>query len=126
MALCYSCHKIGKQGINVGPELTTFGKTQPREVLIDALLNPSATIAIGYDAVRLETKDGVMIDGILLSKGDPTEIRGMGGIQQSISEDKIKSIQPLGRSLMFAPESLGLSAQAIADLVSYLKSDLIQ
>jgi putative heme-binding domain-containing protein len=125
-AVCYSCHKIGSQGVGFGPDLTTYGATQPKEVIAKAILNPSADIAFNYDGSRVETIDGKRVDGILLAKGDPTVIKSVGGVVQSIAEDKIKSVTKFERSLMAAPETLGLTAQSIADIVAYLKSDLIK
>jgi hypothetical protein len=46
----------------------------------------------------------------------------VGGLVQSIAEDKIKSITRFERSLMASPETLGLTAQSVADIVAYLKS----
>jgi putative membrane-bound dehydrogenase-like protein len=126
VAACYACHKIGKQGTDYGPDLTQFGKTQPREVITAAILNPSKDISHGFEGSRLETKDGVLIDGIILAAGDPTVIKSTGGQKQEIDEDKIKSVTKLERSLMFAPETLGLTGQTVADIVAYLQSNLIQ
>ena len=126
IAVCYSCHKIGTQGVGVGPELTTYGATQPKEVIAKAILTPSADIAFNYDGSRIETTEGVHIDGIITAKGDPTVIKSIGGVSQSIAEDKIKSITRMERSLMSVPEALGLDAQAIADIIAYLKSGSIR
>jgi len=122
VAVCYSCHKIGSQGVSFGPDLTSYGKTQPAEVVAKAILNPSADIAFNFDGSRVETTDGVQIDGIIVAKGDPTIIKCVGGLVQSIAEDKIKSVTRFERSLMAAPESFGLTAQSIADIIAYLKS----
>jgi len=126
VAACYSCHKIGSQGVGFGPDLTGYGATQPTEVIAKAILNPSADIAFNYDGSRVETIEGKRIDGIIVAKGDPTVIKSVGGMVQSIAEDKIKSVTKFDRSLMAAPETLGLTAQSIADIVAYLKSDLIK
>jgi putative heme-binding domain-containing protein len=46
----------------------------------------------------------------------------MGGTNQMIPAGKIKSRQRLNRSLMLSGEQLGLNAQAVSDLVAYLKT----
>jgi putative heme-binding domain-containing protein len=124
--VCYACHKIGSQGVAFGPDLTSYGANQPAEVVVKAILNPSADIAFNFEGSRIETTEGVKIDGILLTKGDPTVIKCAGGVVQSIAEDKIKSITRFERSLMAAPETLGLNAQGIADIVAYLKSGVVK
>jgi putative heme-binding domain-containing protein len=126
VAACYVCHKIGKQGTDFGPDLTQFGKTQPREVLVNGIINPSKDISHGFEGSRIETKDGLIIDGIILAQGDPTVVKCLGGQRQEIDEDRIKSVTKLDRSLMFPPQTLGLTAQSIADMVAYLQSNLIK
>lgn len=126
VAVCYTCHKIGSQGTDVGPDLTMFGKTQTREVILISIINPSAEIAHGYEASRVLTKDKVQIDGIVLSKADPVMVRSMGGITQMVPRKRVKSITPLDRSLMLSADMLGLSEQTLADIAAYLQSDKIK
>jgi putative heme-binding domain-containing protein len=122
MAVCMTCHKVGRQGADFGPELTQFGKTQPREVIVDSILHPSKEISHGYEGTRIVTKDGITIDGIVLTTGDPTIVKCVGGQRQEIDEERIASTTKMDRSLMFPPEVLNLSAQTVADIVAFLKS----
>jgi putative membrane-bound dehydrogenase-like protein len=127
MALCFSCHKIGGQGAEFAPDLTAFGKTQPREVIINALVNPSAEISHGFEGTRVETKEGgIKIDGILVSDADPLVIKSVGAIVQRVPRSAVKSITKMTRSLMPQPEMLGLDAQKISDIAAYLKSDQVR
>lgn len=122
VAACYSCHRIGQQGTDFGPDLTAFGKTQTREVIVNALLNPSADISHGYEGSRVITNDGLIIDGIVVADADPLRIKSMGGLTQSVPRSRIKNVNKLNRSLMLAPEALGLTGQTIADIAAYLQS----
>ncbi|HEX8296326.1 MAG TPA: PVC-type heme-binding CxxCH protein [Chthoniobacteraceae bacterium] len=122
LGTCITCHKIAGKGTDFGPDLTAFGKTQGREVIINAILNPSAEISHGYEGQRVETNDGIIIDGIVSDKGDPLVIKSMGGQNQSIARDRIKSVTPLKHSLMFPPETLGVTPQSAADITTYLQS----
>jgi len=126
VVVCYTCHRIGSQGQDFGPDLTQFGKTQTSEVLIQALVNPSADIAHGFDGSTLMAKDGTRIDGIVISSGNPTIIRSMGGQTQVVPKNRIKNIKKMDKSLMFGAQMLGLDAQAVANVVAYLQSDLIE
>ena len=65
------CHHIDGTGVDYGPNLTDYGKTQTAEVILQSIINPSADIASGYDGYQIETKDGLKIQGRLLSAGDP-------------------------------------------------------
>jgi putative membrane-bound dehydrogenase-like protein len=126
IAVCFTCHKVGKQGIDFGPDLTAFGKTQPREVIINAILNPSAEISHGYEASRVETNDGITIDGIVVDNGDPLVVKSIGGQMQEVWRERVKSVNPLGRSLMFPPATLNLTAESISDIAAYLMSGTVK
>ncbi|MDB6152980.1 MAG: hypothetical protein JWL90_1433 [Chthoniobacteraceae bacterium] len=126
IAVCYACHKIGKQGAEFGPDLTAFGKTQPREVILNSMLNPSAEISHGFEGNRLETNDGIIIEGIVMTNGDPVLIKSIGGQTQTVPRKLIKVITPMTRSLMFSADTLGLTPQSIADIAAYLQSDRIK
>jgi len=126
VTVCYTCHKIGKVGIEFGPELTAFGQQQPAEVIANAIANPSAEISHGFEGSEVKTKDGLTITGMVLSSGDPLIIKCMGGVVQTVPRDRIASVKKMDRSLMYDPPQLGLTGQAIADIVAYLKSGKIQ
>jgi putative heme-binding domain-containing protein len=122
IAACYMCHRIGDQGIDYGPDLTTFGKQQSTEVIINSILHPSDNITHGYESFEVKTTDGITITGVLLSRGDPVMIKCIGDQTQTIPKSRVASMQYLERSLMYSPSQLGLSAQAIADITAYLKN----
>jgi putative heme-binding domain-containing protein len=121
VAACYTCHRVGEQGIEYGPNLTSFARMQPTEVVIQAVTQPSADIAHGFDGTVVTLKDGKVIHGMVLSSGDPLVVRSMGGFTQMIPADSVEKRERLRRSLMLSAEQLGFDAQAVADLVAYLK-----
>jgi putative membrane-bound dehydrogenase-like protein len=122
VAACYACHKVGGTGVEYGPELTEYGKQQTAEMIIEAISNPSGSIAHGYAGSEVKTKDGLIIQGMALATGDPVVLKCMGGTLQTIPRSRIESMAQMKRSLMYEPAQLGLTAQAIADIVAYLKS----
>jgi putative heme-binding domain-containing protein len=120
---CLLCHKMGDKGNDYGPALSGFAKAQTAEVVINAIVNPSADISHGFDGVQVTLRDGAQVHGILLSAGDPMIVQSMGGLTQVIPGSKARGgRQPLGRSLMLSAEQLGLSAQDVADIVAYMKT----
>lgn len=123
IATCYTCHRFGSNGIDFGPDLTTFAKQQTADVLIQAIAEPSKGISHGFEGSEIITTDGLSITGIVLTSGDPVLIKCMGGVVQNVPKKRIQSLKKLkGRSLMFEPSMLGLTEQSIADIVAYLKS----
>ena len=119
---CYVCHRIGDKGVDYAPALTGFGQRQSTEVLITALVNPSSDIANGYEGREITLKDGSIVDGLVLSSGNPLVVQSMGGLTQLIPTAKVASQRPLRRSLMLSAEQLGLTGQDVADVVAWLKT----
>jgi putative heme-binding domain-containing protein len=122
IAVCYMCHRVGTNGVDFGPDLSTFGKQQTTEILVQAITEPGATISHGFEGSEVKTKDGLTITGMVLSSGDPLIIKCMGGLVQTVPRARIKSVKKMEKSLMYEPSQLGLTAQGIADIVAYLKS----
>ena len=119
---CLLCHKIGDKGNDYGPALAGFGKAQTPEVVINAIVNPSADISHGFEGTIVNLREGGEIHGLVLSSGDPVIVQSMGGVTQLIPAAKIRNRPPLGRSLMLSAEQLGLTAQDVADITAYLKT----
>jgi putative membrane-bound dehydrogenase-like protein len=121
---CLLCHQIGDKGNDYGPALAGFAKAQTTEIVVNAIVNPSAEISHGFEGMEITLRDGGQIHGLVLSSGDPIIVKSMGGLTQMIPANKTRGgrPQPLGRSLMLSAEQLGLSAQDVADVVAFLKT----
>ena len=121
---CVMCHKIGEFGVNYGPELTNWGKTQPLETIVRAIVEPSADIAHGYFGQELKTKEGQIIHGLIRGRNErETTIISQGGLKQTIAANRIKHIRPLKtRSVMLSADRLGLTEQDVADIAAYLQN----
>ncbi len=132
---CIMCHDIGGKGASFGPSLVGWAKSRTREDVLDAIINPDAGIAHGYDASRVLLKNDQVVDGLVKSGAERAWhfvniadadsyliMTTPGGVEQKISWKEIRRVEPNERSLMLYPESLGLTdAQEIADLVAYLQ-----
>jgi putative heme-binding domain-containing protein len=120
---CMLCHRLGDKGNDYGPALAGFAKAQTPEVVINAIINPSAEISHGFEGYELTLRDGGKIHGLVLSSGDPLIMSSMGGLIQTIPMSKTRGRpQQLGRSLMLSADQLGLTAQDVADIVAYLRT----
>ena len=127
-ARCVMCHVIGDKGVAYGPALKGWGKTRTVEVIARSILEPSADIAHGFGGTVIKLKDGSEVHGLLLSERDPLFVTSTGGVTQMIPRDRLgktatgaDNTADLGRSLMFAPQQLGLTGQDIADIVEFLR-----
>lgn len=122
LSQCYMCHTFGNQGIDFGPDLTAFAKANPSDVLIKAIIDPSADISHGFEGVEVKTKDGKTVQGFVISDGNTVVLRVFGGADVAIDKDKIASRKELHSSFMPSAASLDLSPENVAHLVAYLKT----
>ncbi len=122
LSQCYMCHKLDNQGIEFGPDLTAYAKGNPTEILIKAIIDPSADISHGFESVRVITKDNKTIEGFVISEGNPLVLRVFGGADMAIDQDQIAKLEDLHRSFMPSAASLDISAEHVMNLVAYLKS----
>src|SRR5256885_1571167 len=53
-AACVKCHTVDGSAGKAGPDLLTAGDKFPRRDLIQAILEPSAAIAVGYGSTTIE------------------------------------------------------------------------
>ena len=120
IAKCSTCHQIGETGNDIGPKLGSIGKKFDKTGLVDAILNPSAGIAFGYEPRLVKTKDDQVVYGFLLSEGETTILKDAAGTQHVIKTADIVSQQQMQTSIMPDPIALGLDEQGLADIATYL------
>ncbi len=121
-AACASCHRLFNHGGDIGPDLTSFNRSDVDSLLL-AIVNPSAEIREGYENFNVETRDERALSGFIVSQDEGQVIlRGFDGQNVVLQRGEIISLQPAGRSLM--PEGLldGFDAQQVRDLFAYLRS----
>ena len=117
---CVKCHAFAGQGGDIGPDLATVRTKLGREGIFDSILNPSAVIAAGYEPWLIETKDGEIYSGFIVSEGDTVTLKEPSGGKRSLPSNQIVSRQQQKLSLMPDNISLGLTPQELVDLVEYL------
>jgi putative heme-binding domain-containing protein len=118
---CSSCHRIGDEGQNIGPNLTRIGGKFDKLGLLDALINPSASIGFGYEQILIKTHDDQVFNGFVLSRNKVSVVlQDIAGQRQTIPLETISSEQALQSSIMPDPASLDINEQSLADLTAYL------
>lgn len=128
-AKCILCHRIEDKGTDYGPDLRGWARNQEKEVIIQAIANPSAEIALGYGGTEVLLKNGKRVHGIAFNNSElgrddspPVVIQSAGGLTQLIPREQIEQRQSFKRSLMYDPGTLGLTEQDIADLAAWLQT----
>jgi putative membrane-bound dehydrogenase-like protein len=117
---CANCHKMGENGMEIGPDLTLIGKKFDKRGLLDAIINPSAGLAFGYEPWIVNTADNTYY-GFLMGDGTNVTIKDLTGKLNTIKTKDIKSKTQLKNSLMPDPTSMGLKEKDLSDLTGYLR-----
>ena len=120
---CASCHRHRSRGRDFGPELSQIHKKLDTVGLYDAILNPNAAVAFGYEATSIETEDGGVYYGFLLADGPRVVLKDATGQRHVLDAAEIKKRTTQPGSLMPDIASLALSAQEVVDLVAFLEHE---
>jgi quinoprotein glucose dehydrogenase len=117
---CVRCHKVHGTGGEVGPDLSTIGKQQSREYLLESVVEPNRQIAKGYETVVLVLKDGQVKSGIL-KKEDAHAVQLMTpeGNLVTVAREEVEE-RTRGRSAMPDDVIRYLSRADLRDLVEFL------
>jgi putative membrane-bound dehydrogenase-like protein len=119
-AICSTCHKVGPEGGNLGPDLTSIQKDRSAHDLLEAVVYPSASFVREYETYKIKTQTGEhtgviqkqLPDAIILGTAPQTSVR--------IPRNEIVSTEILNTSMM--PQGLDqlLNAQEMADLMAFI------
>ena len=120
--LCATCHKIGNEGTQLGPELTGAGKHGVRYFL-ENIIDPDAVIGTDFQLTVIDTKDDESLSGLLINEtASAVTLRTTTG-ETVIPKSNIKSRATTEKSLM--PEALldSLPEREQIELLKYLTSN---
>ena len=121
-AACAACHRINGSGSRLGPDLSDIGSSRRTVELETSLLNPDAEVLAQNRYVKIVTKKGETLTGLLLNI-DTFSVQLLDGrerllsfVRSDLREATIQSKSPM------PSYKDKLSAQELADLITYLSS----
>ncbi len=120
---CRNCHRIGKTGKQIGPDLDHVGKKNDRVKLLESILEPSKNIEPKFATWIVETKAGRVHTGLLDKKTDEEIVlKDAANKLIRIPAKDVEEMISQRKSLM--PELLlrDMTAAQVADLLVYLES----
>src|SRR5262249_9100447 len=121
--LCAQCHKIHGEGQEVGPDITSNGRSD-FEQLLSNVFDPSLVIGAGYAATTVTTKKGLVVTGLVV-EDTPQRIvlKQQGGKLETIPRKDVDEVTVSKISLMPEDVEKQLKPQEIADLFAFLCLD---
>jgi putative heme-binding domain-containing protein len=127
-ALCSRCHRAGATGPAVGPDLTFAARRFGRGDMLEAIVEPSRSVAENYRNLNIITDSGQVLVGRLASAGDyraeklrlNTDPLRPGQIveidKKEVAEQRFVETSPMPQGLLD-----GFTREEIADLLAFLE-----
>ncbi|MEI6234486.1 MAG: HEAT repeat domain-containing protein [Planctomycetota bacterium] len=119
---CIACHTVNKNDPPKGPYLGDIVNRYKRPELLESILRPNAKITQGFETIKYKMKDGRVMEGFVVKKGDDEiEIRSSPTEQLTLQVKDIASSKP-HENFSIMPEGLvkDLSTQELASILAYL------
>lgn len=118
---CVRCHKVNGFGADVGPDLSTIGKDNSPEYLLEAIIAPNAKIAPGFGMMTMSLKSGESLAGMWMKEDEKgVTLKMPDGKNKFFAHTKIASkTKPISG---MPPMEMLLKPDEIRDLVAYLAS----
>ncbi len=120
---CALCHRVESIGNNAGPNLSTIGRANGPNYILESLLQPNRNVSPQFESFIITTTDGQTRNAFqLMERGGTHTYIDLGGHTFEIKIEDIVSRIHLPVSIM--PEGLvtKLTDDEVRDLEAYLKS----
>ncbi len=118
---CINCHRVNDRGTDLGPALSEIGTKLGKDALYEAILDPSAGIAFGFEAWTIEMNSGDEAYGLIVSEtAEEITMKNVKGIPTRIKKSDIAKRQQMKLSLMPNGLQQAMTTQDLVDLVEYL------
>ena len=125
VAQCIQCHRFGKTGGAVGPELAAVGSRLSARDILESILLPSKVISELYVNTTLSLKDGDDVTGRILEETDqkivvmtdPLKSTKVEVPKSDVTRRRVSKISPMPEGLVNF-----LTEDQILDLIAYLES----
>ncbi|HTV02916.1 MAG TPA: PVC-type heme-binding CxxCH protein [Luteitalea sp.] len=121
-ATCSTCHAVGREGAEFGPDLSNIGEIRSRHDILEAVLYPSASFAREYETWRVRTRSGDNT-GIVKQESPDAIVMATGpGATIRIPRRNVAAVEPVEFSVMPPGLEHLLSPEELSDLMAYLEA----
>lgn len=118
---CSNCHRLYGEGASIGPDLSG-AQRDSLDYLLTNILDPSAIVGKDYRMSLIETSDGRVLSGLILSETPELLVLQTSSQKVDIRRDEIEAIQTTALSSM--PEGIlkNFSRSEVVHLIGFLMS----
>jgi quinoprotein glucose dehydrogenase len=119
---CTRCHKAFGEGGEAGPDLSDLAERATAEYMLEAIVDPNATIAPGFDVVAFTMKDGGYHVGTIAEETDQKiVIWDAAGEKQELDPAQVAD-RAAAPSSMPAIFGMVLKRSELRDLMAFMKA----
>ena len=118
---CSTCHTILGEGGFLGPDLSAYGSTMSAKTIRDEIVKSDRIEAAGYRSAVLTTRDGDRLEGVIRNEDNfSVQLQTKDGSFHFFQKSDLRTVEPLGHSLMPTDYLQRLTPDELNDLVSYV------
>lgn len=118
---CRECHMLTGRGGLLGPDLSNIAGERSLRFLEESLTQAKPNIPHGYQPVRIVTKDGKQIRGVVRNEHNfSLQVLDADGKLHLLERDELRDIQYEKHSLMPSNYDKTLTATELQDLLAFL------
>lgn len=118
---CATCHRVGKEGHQVGPDMVSIKNKSKNDLLI-SILDPNREAQPNFTTYTIITNGGTIKSGIIATEtATSITLRAAEGKEETILRSNIDELISNGLSLMPAGLEKEVTQQQMADLLAFIK-----
>ena len=118
---CAGCHQVDGAGGFLGPALDSIAARKTSEAIRSDVLDPSAALLVGYEAVTATMRDGDRIEGILKNEDTfSVQILTRDGRFRLLDRTEVNEIKKSSTSPMPSGYGEKLSDEELQNILAYL------
>ena len=126
-ARCGDCHMVGGRGGLLGPDLSNIAAERNLQYLRQALTTRRPVIPRGYQPVRLATKSGERIEGVIRNENNfSIQVMDRSHKIHLLNKEEVAQIEYETESLMPHHYGQTLSSGEMQDLLAFLSRQVRQ
>jgi putative membrane-bound dehydrogenase-like protein len=117
---CMTCHQLGDEGQNLGPNLDGIGN-RGLERVVEDILDPNRNVDVAFRVTSLVLQDQSTVSGFIRSENEKhVTLADVAGKEQRIAIDQITERLPSEYSLMPATFAESLTETQFRNLMAWL------
>ncbi len=120
---CDTCHRVGADGADVGPDLTLIGRKYAPAAMLEQITRPAAAVSPEFVPHVVESESQGYLMGFLLGRTEAEiTLKTQDGQRITLPASDVRAVQKQEGTIM--PDLLleSFTEQDVADLLAYLSS----